>query len=146
MKTTDLFDSRSPVISTRGLNVHACSFCELRVDAGFTPEDPDHSRGYVRLELDRESEQRGGIATRVLRASAVRDGQLKDVLEFHTKGDCETAALARALIFAANRLLHGLDDPDATTGLIGDWKDEPTPQGILRDSPSGSVFQGDWNE
>lgn len=146
MKTTDLFDSRSPVISTRGLNVHACSFCELRVDAGFTPEDPDHSRGYVRLELDRETEQRGGIATRVLRASAVRDGQLKDVLEFHTKGDCETAALARALIFAANRLLHGLDDPDAATGLIGDWKDEPTPQGILRDSPSGSVFQGDWNE
>jgi hypothetical protein len=39
-----------------------------------------------------------------------------------------------------------LDDSDATTGLIGDWKDEPTPHGILRDSPSGSVFQGDWNE
>lgn len=142
MKTTDLFDSRSPIIATRGLNVSGLGFCELRVDAGFHAEDPDHSRGYVRLQLDRENDQCGGIATRVLRASAASGGQLKDVVEFHTKGDCETAALARALLFAANRLLHGLDGPD-WADFSGD---EPTPHGVLRDSPSGSAFQGDWNE
>ncbi len=136
MKTTDLYDGRVPTINTRGLVLGAFCFCALRVDAGFAPEDPDHSRGYVRLELDRETEQCGGIAIRVLRAATVRNGQLKDVLEVHTRGDCETAALGRALIFAGQQILNGAD------GSLGGLRDEtPASAGVLHDSPSGSVWQ-----
>ncbi len=135
MKTTDLYDDRVPTINTRGLDVCGLGFCDLRVDAGFGPEDPDHSRGYVRLELDRETEQCGGIATRVLRAATVRNGELKDVLEIHTLGDCETAALGRALVFAGMQLLGGVD-PHLR------YKDDaPACAGVLHDSPSGSVWR-----
>ena len=136
MKTTDLYDGRVPTINTRGLDVEGWSFCELRVDAGCGPEDPDHSRGYVRLELDRKTEQCAGIATRVLRAATVRNGELKDVLEFHTRGDCETAALARALIFAGTELLNGVNDPH-----LRSTDDAPACGGILHDSPFGSVWK-----
>jgi hypothetical protein len=135
MKTTELYDSRVPTIKTQGLNFHAFGFCELRVDAGFEPEDPDHSRGYVRLELDRESEQCGGIATHVLRASAVREGKLKDVLELHTRGDCETAALARALIFAGTQILTAIDADYAREDTT------PAKDGVLHDSPVRSVWE-----
>lgn len=135
MKTTDLYEDRVRTINTRGLNVCGYSFCDLRVDAGYGPEDPDHSRGYVRLELDRETEQGGGIATRVLRAATVRDGELKDVLEFHTLGDCERAALGRALIFAGTQLLGGV------ASFLRDENDEPACAGALHDSPSGSVWR-----
>ena len=133
MKTTDLYDDRVQAINTRGLDVCGFGFCDLRVDAGYGPEDPDHSRAYVRLELDRETEQSGGIATRVLRAAAVRNGKLKDVLEFHTRGDCETAALGRALVFAGMQLC-GVDPH------LCDHGDLPACAGILHDSPSGSVW------
>lgn len=135
MKTTDLYDDRVRTINTRGLDVCGLGFCDLRVDAGFGLEDPDHSRGYVRLELDRETEQCGGIATHVLRAATVRKGQLKDVLELHTRGDCETAALARALIFAGTQLLNGVH-PNGE-----DAPDAPACAGVLHDSPSGSVWR-----
>jgi hypothetical protein len=135
MKTTDLFDGRVRTINTRGLDVCGLGFCDLRVDAGFGPEDPDHSRGFVRLELDRETDQCGGVATRVLRAATVRNGQLKDVLEFHTRGDCETDALARALFFAALQLLRGDE------AYLRDETDQPASNGVLHDSPYGSVWQ-----
>ena len=135
MKTTDLYDERTRTINTQGLNVFAYDFCELRVDAGCAPEDPDHTRGFVRLELDRESELCGGIATRVSRAATVRRGQLKDVLEIHTKGDCETGALARALLFAGEQLLQSLD------ATLRDGGVDHTSAGVLHDSPSGSVWQ-----
>jgi hypothetical protein len=135
MKTTDLFDHRVRTINTRGLDVCGCGFCNLRVDAGYGPEDPDHSRGYVRLELDRETEQGGGVATRVLRAATVRNGKLKDVLEIHTLGTCETDALARALIFAGKQLLGGDES------LLADELDASVGAGLLYDSPSGSVWQ-----
>ena len=60
MKTTDLYDNRVPTIKTQGRSFYVWTYTSLtgdavplRVDAGFGPEDPDHSRGYVRLELDR---------------------------------------------------------------------------------------------
>ena len=135
MKTTDLYDDRVRTISTRGLDVCGRGFCDLRVDAGFGPEDPDHSRGFVRLELDRETDQCGGIASRVLRAATVRNGELKDVLEIHTWGDCETAALGRALVFAGEQLLGGVHP------ILRDKQDALACAGILHDSPSGSVWQ-----
>jgi hypothetical protein len=138
MKTTDLYDSRVPTIKTQGLNFNAYSFCDLRIDVGFGPEDPDHSRGYVRLELDRQSDQCGGIATQVLRSATARNGELKDVLELHTRGDSETAALARALIFAGTQLLSDMSDEPYLKELDQDGR---VLTGILHDSPSGSVWQ-----
>lgn len=136
MKTTDLYDSRSPKIHTEGREMDTHGFCDLRVDAGFRPEDPDHSRGYVRLELDRETEPGGGIATRVLRAATVRNGVFKDVLEIHTLGECETAAFGRALVFAGKQLLGGVD-----SDLRDERDDVRASAGILHDSPNGSVWK-----
>jgi hypothetical protein len=132
MKTTDLYDSRNPLVNTAGLNAGAWT-CDLRVDAGFAPEDPDHSRGFVRLEMDREPNGCcGGIAMQVKRAGAVHNGELKDVLEIHTRGNSETAALGRALIFAGRQILSRADSERI---------DVSTRAGILYDSPSGSVWR-----
>jgi hypothetical protein len=144
MKTTDLFYGRVPTIKTQGRSYYVWTYSSLtgnaiplRVDAGFGPEDPDHSRGYVRLELDRRDPGcGGGLAFQILRAAAVRDGALRDVLEFHSRGDCESESLAHALIFAGTQLLtamgvgHTQGEDSSTTG-----------DGILHDSPSGSVWQ-----
>jgi hypothetical protein len=134
MKTTDLYDDRVRSITTQGLNASGC-FCDLRVDAGLAKEDPDHSRGYVRLELDRvNGKSNGGVAAHLLRAAAVHNGELKDVLELHTLGDSEAETLARALIFAGEQLLRGID-PKSLEHYA------PTRAGVLHDSPSGSVWQ-----
>jgi hypothetical protein len=135
MKPTDLYDDQVRTINTRGLDVHGFGFCELRVDVGFGYEHPDHARGYARLELERETGRGGGVAIRVLSDAVVRDGAPRDVLEFHTSGECETAALARALIFAATQLLGGVNP------YLRDEDDEPACAGILHDSPLGSVWQ-----
>ena len=144
MKTTDLFDGRVRTIKTQGRSFYAWTYCSLtgdaiplRVDAGFGPEDPDHSRGYVRLELDRRDPGcGGGMAFQVLRAAAVRDGALRDVLEFHSRGDCESESLARALIFAGTQLLTAMG-----VGHTQGEDSRAAGDGILHDSPSGSVWQ-----
>lgn len=130
MKTTELYDSRNPRIHTEGREID-CVWCYLRVDAGFAPEDEDHSRGYARLEVDSvNGDSNGGVAFRVLRGGAVRDGLLKDVLEIHSLGDGESSALGEALVFAGLRLLRK-PLPDEYAG--GE-------KGILCDSPFRSVW------
>lgn len=144
MKTTDLYDSRVPTIKTQGRSFYVWTYTSLpgdavplRVDAGFGPEDPDHSRGYVRVELDRRDPGcGGGMAVQVLRAAAVRDGSLRDVLEFHSRGDCESESLARALIFAGTQLLTAMG-----VGHTQGEESMPTESGVLHDSPSGFVWQ-----
>jgi hypothetical protein len=143
MKTNELYDDRVPTIKTQGRSFYVWTYSSLtgnanplRVDAGFGPEDPDHSRGYVRLELDRRDPGcGGGIAFQVLRSAAVRDGALRDVLELHSRGDCESESLALALIFAGTQLLTAMG--------VGHTQEESrtTESGILHDSPSGSVWQ-----
>ncbi|MGO9937925.1 MAG: hypothetical protein ACLPH3_09670 [Terracidiphilus sp.] len=138
MKTTDLYSDRVPTINTQGLDLNTYGFCELRVDAGCTLEDPDHSRGFVRLELDRDlGGGGGGIATKVVRPGSYRNGEPKDVLEIHAAGDAETAALARALIFAGKEILKGLGD-----ACCESEQDKPTNGGVLHILPNGSVYRG----
>ena len=134
MKTSDLNDVRVRSLETRGMTLQAF-YGALRVDAGFASEDPDHSRGYVRLEMDNDSGVGGGIAARIWRSVQLPSREPKDVLEMHTKGDCETAALARALIYAGVRLASGLRHHD-----IFDGADSPTGAGILHYIPSGSMW------
>ncbi|MFP5236109.1 MAG: hypothetical protein ACLGSD_09410 [Acidobacteriota bacterium] len=130
MKTTELYDSRNPRIHTEGREID-CIWCYLRIDAGFAPEDEDHSRGYVRMEVDSvNAASNGGVAFRVLRGGAIRDGQLKDVLEIHSLGDGESSALGEALVYAGLRLLR----QPLPTEYVGGEK------GILHDSPFRSVW------
>jgi hypothetical protein len=139
MKTTDLYDDRVRTVNTRGLDVCGYSFCELRVDAGSqrVVGHPSFSRGFVRLVLDRDlGGGGGGIATKVVRPGSYHNGEPKDVLEIHAGGDYETAALARALIFAGKQLLSGLGDAGRENYL-----DEPTNPGVLHVLPNGSVYR-----
>lgn len=144
MKTSELYDGRVTTIKTQGRSFYVWTYSSLtgnaaplRVDAGFGPEDPDHSRAFVRVELDRRDPGcGGGIAFQVLRAAAVRDGSLRDVLELHSRGDCESESLARALIFAGTQLLTAMG-----VGHTQEEDTRTTENGILHDSPSGSVWQ-----
>jgi hypothetical protein len=138
MKTTDLFDDRVPQIHTKGLSLWGWSY-DLQVDAGFAPEDPDHSRGFVRLEFDQTGDGcGGGIAVHLRRSAVVRDGRLKDVVELHTKGDCEAHTLGRALLFAARQLLQRTRENSEQPSPAGN--EELSADGILFDSPKGSVW------
>ena len=124
MRVIDLFAySRVHTISTQGLSLFAWS-SNLSVDAGCTIDDPDHSRGVVRLVLDPEA-YGGGIATRTVRPGTYVSGRPRDVLEIHTLGDSETVALAHALVFAGQQILnaYGTSEPEIeapinTTGIL----------------------------
>jgi len=66
----------------------------------------------------------------------LRHGLLRDVLELHSRGDCESESLARALIFAGTQLLTAMG-----VGHTQGEDSRATESGILHDSPSGSVWQ-----